>query len=219
MAKPQTNGTKTEETKVTDTAVPPAAESTDAATEDRGPVLQKKLSVKTIVGDLRALILEQDEAKRLKLPSSVCTMMGIANGIEDGISNFGAWSCLTGDFECVNTLTGEVHIGSKLFIPEPAGRILVEQVRAFILESIPLTPEEKAKPLTQQTQRYRFNGQSVEFALEILAKLNPKSTGAPYEYETRPLVQVQRSDKLLALRDVVRSKVKIPQLRLVAPSA
>lgn len=215
MAKQDKNGASApKQDEQTQTQTPPPVQS-----HDSGPVLQKKLSVKTIVGDLKALILEQDEAKRLRLPASVCTMMGIANGIEDGVSNFGSWSCLVGDFECVNLLTGEVHIGSKLFIPEPAGRILVEQVRAFIVSPIPLTPEELAKPLTQQTQRYKFNGNSVEFALEILAKLNLKSTGAPYEYETRPLVQVQRSDKLLALRDVVRSKVKIPQRALPAPAA
>jgi hypothetical protein len=188
--------------------------------QEDGPVLQKKLSVKTIVGDLRALIMHPDNDKRLILPSSVCTMMGIANNIETGLSQYGIWQALVGDFECVNLLTGEVHIGSKLFIPEPAGSILVEQVRAFIISAVELTDEEKTKPKTQQIQKYTANGNSVEFALEIVAIPNPKTTGAPYEYQTRPLVQVQRSDKLLALRDIVRTKVKIPaRLALSAPSA
>lgn len=187
--------------------------------ESSGPVLQKKLSVKTIAGDLKAQILDPNNETRLVLPAAICTMMGVANGIEDGMSNFGAWSALVGDFECVNLLTGEIHIGSKLFIPEPAGKILVEQVRAFITAPIPLTAEEKSKPTTQQVQRYQFTGEKVEFALEIWAKLNPKSTGAPYEYETRPLVQVQRSDQLQALRAIVLAKGTRPaQKRLAAPA-
>lgn len=220
MAKPDKNGKGPDTTQQTggtqQDAREPPPQNLGA---DSGPVLQKKLSVKTIVGDLRALIMHADNDKRLILPSSVCTMMGIANNIESGLSQFGVWECLTGDFECVNLITGEVHIGSKLFIPEPAGKILVEQVRAFVISPVELTDEEKSKPKTQQVQRYVANGNSVEFALEIIAIPNPKSTGAPYEYQTRPLVQVQRSDKLLALRDVVRNKVKIPQRALPAPPA
>jgi hypothetical protein len=128
------------------------------------------------------------------------------------------WEALEGDFQCINLLTGETFQGSKAFVPDPAGKLLVEQIRGWVLEKLPFTEEDLGKPPHMRVQRYRPNGQEVQFALVIAVAYSEKAQGG-YEYKIKPLVPVQASKKMQALTDMVRAKVNVPTRKaLAAPS-
>lgn len=179
------------------------------------PGLVKKISVKTVVGDLKGMILDG----KIQMPCDVMVVVGEANNIEDGVGNMGPWAALVGQFKATNLVTGEIFIGPRLFLPEPAGKLLVDQARQFVIESIPLSAEDKAKPIFQQVQRYRANGDSVEIAILVGIIRNDRPSGQPYEFTLKPLTQVQRTDRFARLDALVNAKVKIPARKaLPAPT-
>lgn len=141
----------------------------------------KKLSAATIYGkiDLKKLLAAPDE--RLEL----FTVLGLAVGQKSGMSAYGEWTALMGQFEATNVETGETFAGAQLFLPDVA-----------------LVPLQVA--LSAEGSR------GVEFAIKISAKYakSDKAGGAAYEYTWEPLLPPDNNDpvtrlkaRLLALTD------------------
>lgn len=175
--------------------------------ETEGQEILRKISTKTILGNLKKAVMDGTT----KLPCDLFTIIGRASNLRVGEGDNGPWTALLGEFEAVRLSDGQAFLSSQCFIPGPAGELLVNQVRQFITEEIPVSSEEFKK----HGKTYKTNGDVVELALIVGAKPNERPDGAPYEFTVRPIVPVQKADALAALRDKMAQKVKL----LAAPSA
>jgi hypothetical protein len=131
----------------------------------------KKLSVATVYGkiNLKKLI----EAGELP----IMRVMGAAVGSKEGVSSYGDWKCLLGQFEAVNADTGEVFNASTLFLPEVA-----------------------ITPILVALSHPDCKG--IEFAIEVHAKYieNAPSGGSPYEYTWVPLLPPDANDPITRVK-------------------
>jgi hypothetical protein len=182
----------------------PAKDETkaDAPDETPGPQVIKKINPKDVMGT---------KIRELPIPSDLYTVIGRAHNLRDGESQFGPWTSLRGEFEAVRLSDGETFISAECFVPGPAGDLLVQQVRKFITEEIPVTDEQAKKA----GRTYKVTGEYVEMALVISTKASTRDAGQPYEFVVRPIVPVQKADALAALRE--RMQKTLP--RLAAPKA
>ena len=124
---------------------------------------------------------------------AVAHVIGIAEGMETGVSQFGEWVAFTGSFKGTNLETGEVFRAKKCLLPGIASDALEDGVSGA-------------------------EGDPVEFAVEIgirrTIKLDAKGneTGIGYEYTMRPLIEMDAAaDPLAALES------KVPTKALTAP--
>jgi hypothetical protein len=179
-----------------------------------GQEILRRINAKDVVGgNIRDLVMEG----KIKLPCDAFTLIGRAGNLRDGESSFGPWTALVGEFEAVNILEGsenkgKAFIAPQMFLPGPAGDLLVTQVRKFVQEEIPVTSEQYKK--TGKT--YKVSGEYVDLAVIVGLKKASRDGGAPYEFTVRPIVPVQKSDALSGLRE--RMAAALPQL-LSAPKA
>ena len=151
------------------------------------PNAVKKLSAKTIVGDVKKLVREG----QLTSGTVLYRVIGIADGVRSGESNFGPWTAFSGDFEAVNMLTGEVSRGPQFFSDKSFTDALLSRMNA--------------NP-----------GAAVEFALEVAIEINddyPMGFG----YVTRPIVE-NAHDRLGALRSRLAA-LPAPDAPAKAPEA
>lgn len=132
--------------------------------------LIKKISAKTIVGTVTV----PEKATPLY------TVIGIANGIKSGMSTYGEWLALTGQFEAMNLESGEAFVAPQVFLPEPLNGLIAAKIR---------TPDENGQPV------------SVRFAVEVGVK--PAKTTMGYEYTVRELVDASENDPLADLREAL----------------
>lgn len=137
--------------------------------------LIKKISAKTIIGT----VSPPEKA------TALYTVIGIANGIKTGMSAYGEWLALTGQFEAVNLETGEAYVAPQVFLPEPLQGLIAAKVR---------TPDENGKT------------PSVQFAVEVGIK--PARSTMGYEYTVRELVDASDSDPLADLRKALPAPSK-----------
>lgn len=182
----------------------PAEAAAEAADEKPGPQILKKLNPKDIMGT---------KIRELPIPSDLYTIIGRAHNLRDGESQFGPWTSLRGEFEAVRLSDGETFISAECFVPGPAGDLLVQQVRKFITEEIPVS-EEQAK---KAGRTYKTTGEYVEMALVVSTKASTRDAGQPYEFVVRPIVPVQKADALAALRE--RMMKTLPRLAAPKPAA
>lgn len=123
------------------------------------PAFKKKLSAKTIVGDVRKMV----RTGELKGGETLYRAIGIAEGTRTGESNYGQWTSFSGTFEVINVLTGEVYQGAEFFPDKGFTDALLSRMQA--------------NP-----------GQSVEFALEVGIDVSDDyPTG--FAYVARPIVE------------------------------
>lgn len=135
--------------------------------------LKKKISAKTIVGRVKALLPKNEKGEIINGEAvAVMRVYGICSGIKTGVSTFGEWIAFTGNFKAIRLSDGEVFNGSQLFCPDVVTELLSPVVRAA-------------------------NGADVEFAFDIGAQGTESEVG--YEYLVKPLMKIEESAPLLAL--------------------
>jgi hypothetical protein len=134
----------------------------------------KKLSVATVYGkiDLKKLVAAHDKGDALP----VMRVIGSAIGSKSGVSSYGDWTCLLGQFQATNSDTGEVSEAAALFLPDVA-----------------LTP------ILVALSRPECKG--VEFAIDVSAHYveNSKPGGVPYEYRFNALLPPDENDPISRL--------------------
>lgn len=181
-------------------ATPPPA---DEGALEAGPIPIRKITPKDVM---------EKKMKEVTVPSDLFTLIGRAWNLRDGESSFGPWTALIGEFEATRISDGQRFISPQCFIPGAAGEILTSEVRKFVMEEIPVTPEQFKK--TGKT--YKVSGETVELALIISVKASSREGGAQHEYVTRPVVPVQKADPLAALRE--RMMKTLPRLAAPKPA-
>lgn len=144
----------------------------------------KKISAATVFGkvDLKELLKAPGETIK------AMRVLGLAISSKTGMSSYGEWTALLGQFQASNLATGEVFSGSTLFLPEVA-----------------LTPILVALSAA--------NTRGVEFAIDVHVKYvnDAKPGGSPYEYTFVPLLAPDANDP------VSRLAAKVAALALEAP--
>jgi hypothetical protein len=87
--------------------------------------LVKKLSTKSIVENIVARLPKDAEGKIIQGQTVVLyRVYGTAQGIKTGSSTFGEWAAFTGQFEAVDSDSGEIVRSNQLFLPEVAELLL-----------------------------------------------------------------------------------------------
>lgn len=148
----------------------------------------KKLSMATM-GAIPKGIKELEHGATV----AIAHVIGQAEGIETGTSQFGEWVAFTGTFKGTNLDDGSVYRAKKCLLPGIASDALEDAVSSS-------------------------EGNPVEFALEIgirrVIKLDAKGneTGMGYEYTMRPLIEMdEASDPLAALDAKVAKALPAPK--------
>lgn len=144
-----------------------------------------KLTVLTICGALQMSKLpplfvgtlespEPNPDKELKL----CRIAGFASGTKTGVTQYGKWEALTGEFAATNFLTGEIFAGKTCLIPAAMGEALVTAV---------------------ETALERDAGSKVRFSVDISVARSPREPDKKYVYFVRPVIEAELGSPALAL--------------------
>lgn len=137
------------------------------------PEVMRRLSARDIMGEaIKGLVPEEGTL-------TLFTVYGIATGTRTKDTAYGPSTAVTGQFEVVRN-DGLIMRGAVLYLPEPAGSMLVEAVKA------------------------RTSDQAgVQFAANIGVKASKKSATG-YEYTWAPIQKPEEREAL----DVLRTQVK-----------
>lgn len=135
--------------------------------------LQKKLSVAKVFGKINAAIIsKQGDGGKL----TIMRVFGSANGIKTGISDFGEWRALTGQFRATNIQTGEVFDSAVCFIPDVALDLVCAQLEG--------------------------GAKAVDFAFDISAVLD-ETVAVGYSYQASPLIQAEEESPISRLESKI----------------
>ncbi len=135
----------------------------------------KKLSVAKVAGKITAAtVMTVVDGKPVPNPNPVFVMRagGVASGIKTGVSDYGPWKCLTGDFVAYGP-DGVEQRAPYLFLPEVA--------------QIPI-----------ETALTNNQGAAVTFLVDVQVKADADSS-VGYVYTFEPVVRPGGADPIAAL--------------------
>lgn len=112
----------------------------------------------------------------------IMRVYGVANGVKSGVSTFGPWSSLTGEFLAVDVQNEKAYIGSQLF----GGDILIDMAKAALTDNDEIT-----------------------IAVEVIVK--PMDTACGYEYSIKPLITPAASNRLAAVYAALPAPEKVEE--------
>jgi hypothetical protein len=117
----------------------------------------KKLSGKTIVGNIKALLKAQEVTVGQTL--ELFTVYGTANGFKTGESTYGQWFSISGSFEAINhTKDDEICRGANLFLPDVANDLVIAALKVEGVDTV-----EVAFRIAVQKQADDAEGQGYEY--------------------------------------------------------
>lgn len=139
----------------------------------------KKLSVQTVFGTIN----KKELFDKGEIP--VMRVMGVATGVETGVSSMGDWECLTGEFKATN-IKGEDFFSGKAFLPGAGHSVIAGKLLGA-------------------------GANGVEFVFDFVAVADkegqrPSATG--YTYSVRPVLQQAAESRLLRLQGQVDKMVE-----------
>lgn len=135
--------------------------------------IAKKLSMKGLVGNVKAHVKELENGQQIALAS----IAGIVRGTKSGESNFGPWVALTGDFmaqPAVGDKVGNRCRTGVLFLPDVAQDLVLPLVSGL------------------------GKGDGIEIAFEIGAEAD-ETSNTGYVYTAQFLTEPEENDPLEAL--------------------
>ena len=148
--------------------------------------LQKKISVAKVFGKVNAAIISKNgDGGRLNL----VRFMGSAQGVKEGVSDFGEWRALTGQFRAIalsGENSGEVSDSAVCFLPDVALDLVCAQLEG--------------------------GASAVDFAFDISAVMD-ESVAVGYSYRATPLIAAEEESPISRLEQ------KLAALALAAPAA
>lgn len=135
----------------------------------------KKISVGKVYGKIKIADLMQSVDGKLvgKGPVLVMRVGGLATGIKEGVSDFGPWKALVGDFAAFSGATGEEMRAPYCFLPDVA-----------------------LNPLTVALAQSNTAG--VRFLIDVYAQYD-ESSQTQYTYTFEPVVKPVGSDPVAEL--------------------
>jgi hypothetical protein len=154
-----------------------------------GPNLVSKLAVAKVIGKIKPAELPEDGTL---VP--LMRVMGQADGIKTGTTNYGEYCGFTGIFAAVNIKTGEHFAAAQVYLPDVATDLM--------------------RPVVEEAAR---NGSKVEFAFDVGVRQVKRGEELKYEYGVKPLISAAKADPLAALKAKL-SVVPLPSLPAPAQS-
>lgn len=107
-------------------------------------------------------------------------IFGVASGFKTGHTTYGDWTALTGQFEGVSLITGQVFVSGTCFIPGAAGEMLIGGLR---------------------TAKVSDPDAAATFGIALGVKYLKRQDGTHgYEYTARKLLDLAAADPLAELR-------------------
>jgi len=137
--------------------------------------LIKKISVKTVAGNVKKMIAAQAEGKAKSIP--VMRVYGVATRMLTGEGDNGSWVAFIGQFKAVNLLDGVEYTSGKLFLPDVASDLLEGALGAA-------------------------ETNSVEFGFDVIV-VPDESSGTGYVYQAEPLIEPEKDDTFSRLEKVM----------------
>lgn len=130
--------------------------------------LQKKISVSKVIGGKPkiAKIVEFFKENTTAAVMPLCRMYGTATGTKEGVSDFGEWRALTGQFRGVNIADGETFDSGVCFLPDVAQDMVLGALNG--------------------------GAQAVDFAFDIGVVLDEESATG-YVYRASPVIQEENN--------------------------
>ncbi len=140
----------------------------------------KKVSASTVVGSTKELrkLAESGKGKSV----DIMRVVGVAIGVKSGMSSYGEWVALRGNFSATNIETGEEFRGSTLYVPDEITDMIAAQLSAAT---------------------------SVEFGVMIGVKESDLIIG--YEYVVTPLMDTGESDPIAAINARIDHALEAPK--------
>lgn len=140
----------------------------------------KKVSASTVIGSTKELrkLAESGEGKSV----DIMRVVGVAIGVKSGMSSYGEWVALRGNFSATNMETGEEFRGSTLYVPDEITDMIAAQLSTAT---------------------------SVEFGVIIGVKESDLVIG--YEYVVTPLMDTGESDPIAALNAKIDKALEAPK--------
>lgn len=131
--------------------------------------LQKKISVAKVFGKINAAVISKQGADG-KL--DIMRVLGSAQSIKTGVSDFGEWRALGGQFRATNLVTAEIFDSAVCFLPDVALDLVCAQLEG--------------------------GAKAVDFAFDISAVLD-ESVAVGYSYRASPLIQAEEESPISRL--------------------
>lgn len=138
----------------------------------------KKISASTVVGNVKRLREIAENSEGVVAP--IMRVIGVAIATKSGVSQYGEWVSLRGQFSATNLETGEEFRGSSLFVPDE----LTDMIAAQLSQGV----------------------KSVEFAVDIGVMVSDAVIG--YEYVVEPLLEPSENDPINSLIARIESSEK-----------
>lgn len=150
------------------------------------PQLLKKISVKTVVGNVRTLFPKSFDAdaspesglshrKGDPIPGQTARCMqvfGVVSGIRSGTTAYGPWDALVGDIRVQNLINGEVSRGKELLLPEIVADFIVPIAKTAVKDGVPM---------------------EVAFEIGVISTASAKGPG--HQYTASPLMEMGKADE------------------------
>lgn len=148
--------------------------------------LVSKITTKTVCEDLRALVKDKDNGTNIPL----MRIVGNATSMKSGVSNYGEWTKLLGDFICISLLDSKATRSAQLIMPNVAQNLVT------------------AAMMSADTA-------NAAFAFDVIVEVSEKSS-VGYTFKAASLIAPSESDPLLMLASQISAPM--PQLAIPAPS-
>ena len=140
--------------------------------------LIKKISVKTVAGNVKKMIAAQPEGEAM--PVTIMRVYGVATKTVTGESDNGNWVAFLGQFKAINLLDGTEYSSGKLFLPGVASDLLEGALGG--------------------------DNNSAEFGFDIIV-VPDDSSAVGYVYQAESLIQPTEDDTLSRLEKSLPGKV------------
>lgn len=147
-----------------------------------------KISMKTVVGDIKKLILSGQLADGESYP--LMRVRGQVNKMTTGSGDYGPWVAFRGLAEATNLITGETVASTKVFLPE----VISDEMAAILQDA--------------------DDGTSIQFSYDIIANIDHELPTL-YQYSIDSHFQSGGNDPLALIRE---KEPELPRLQLAAPA-
>ena len=142
--------------------------------------LQKKVSVAKVFGKVNAAIIAKTGGNEIH----VMRILGSASGVKSGVSDYGDWKALSGQFRATNPETGEQTDAATAFLPDVA--------------------------LDMITGALDGGATAVDFAFDIFAVLDDSSS-VGYTYRASPLLQAAEDSPINRIAAKLQAMLPAPK--------
>lgn len=151
--------------------------------------LIKKLSVKTVVGNVKKMVASDE----IKEPTAIMRIFGVATRAQVGEGDNGPWVAFIGQFKAINLLDGTEYTSGKAFLPDVASDLLEGALAGD-------------------------GAQGAEFGFDVLV-VPDESSATGYIYQAESLIKPTEDDTLSRLEKTVTPPAALEDKGKETPAA